>query len=385
MTWVRALITLSLAVTVAMPVAAADAGKAKKSTATDDGTFSEPRVLQFKIELPPAALDALRKDPKEYVKGTVREGERTFETVGVRFKGEGAETGGGERPGFTLKFNEFITDQAFHGQKKITLDPLGPDPTLMTELLANDLFRTAGVPAPRSAFARIDFNGKDCGVYLLTEGINRDFLARHFDKTKGNFYEGTRRDINGKLDKDSGDEGNTQADVARLVAAAQEADPAARWKQLEQVLDLDGFLSFAALEVMVGHTNGYCLATNKYRLYHDPAADQMVFIPHGIEVVFGNPTSPVLPEMRGMVARAVLGHPQGRQKYLERMSKLLATDFKAERLHARIDQVAAKLRPAIATMHSNAGPSFDKAVADLKARITQRVAFLDQQLKAGVK
>jgi spore coat protein CotH len=366
------------------PLLAAE-GKKGKPELTDDGTFSEPKVLQFKIEIPAAGLEALKKEPKEYVKGTIREGEKTYSAVGIRYKGGDAPIGANAKPSFTVKFNEFITDQVFHGQRKITLDACPADPTFLTEMLANDLFRAAGVPAPRCAFARIEFNGTDHGLYLLSEGINRDFLARHFDKTKGNFYEGTHRDIAAKLDKDSGDEGNTQAEVAALAQAAQELDPAKRWKQLQQVLDLDGFLSFLALEVITWHTNGYSMSTNKYRLYHDPAADQMVFMPHGIDVAFSKTDGALSPDFKGLVARAVMTTPEGKTRYRERMAKLLATSFKPDHLAVRINDLAGKIRPHVARGDSAAGPAFDQAAAQLKERLKQRAAFLDQQLKQGGK
>jgi len=357
----------------------AETKKPKKTELTDDGTFSDPKVLQIKVEIPPASLQALTANPKEYAKGTIREGDKPYASVGIRCKGGDAPAGA--KPGFTVKLNEFITDQAFHGQRKITLDACRADPTYLTELLANDLFRLSGVPAPRGAFARVEFNGKDLGLYLLNEGVNRDFLSRHFDKTKGNFYEGSRQDITTKLDKDSGDEGITQSEVAALVEAARELDAAKRWQKLEQLLDLDGFLTFMAYEVITWHTNGYCLATNKYRLYHDPAADQMVFIPHGIEATFSRTDGPLVPEMRGLVAKAVISTPQGKSKYLERMSKLLATSFKPDQLQARITDLAARIRPHVGQGDSAAGPAFDQAVAQLKDRIKQRAVFLDQQLK----
>ena len=378
-TWVVALPFL-----IPLLSSAAD-GKKSKPELTDDGTFSEPKVLQLKIEIPAAALEALKKLPKEYVKGTIHEGEKVYAMAGIRYKGGDAPTSTNPKPSFTVKFNEFITDQVCHGQRKITLDSCPADPTYLTELLANDLFRVAGVPAPRCAFARVEFNGKDQGLYLLSEGVNRDFLGRHFDKTKGNFYEGTHRDITAKLDKDSGDEGNTQAEVAALAEAARELDPAKRWKQLQTLLDLDGFFSFVAWEVIAWHTNGYSLNTNKYRLYHDPAANQMVFMPHGIEVAFPKPDAPLLPEFKGLVAKAVLNTPEGKTKYLERMTKLLMTSFKPDYLAVRIDDLAAKIRPHVAAGDAAAGSAFDQAVAQLKERLKQRAAFLEQQLKQGGK
>src|SRR5262249_4879898 len=230
--------------------------------------------------------------------------------------------------GFTIKFNEFVNGQRFHGQTKIMLENPTRDPSYLSELVANDLFRAAGVPAPRIAFALVQLNGKDLGLYVLSEGVNKDFLGRHFERTKGNLYEGDHNDVTDKLDKDSGDDHRDQPDLQALASAAREPDLAQRWARLQKVLDLDRFTAFLAAEVLTWHTAGYALKTNKYRIYHDPGSDKMVFIPHGLELAFGKVDGPLFPDMAGLLARAVLQTPEGKRQYRERMARLLSGQVK---------------------------------------------------------
>src|SRR6185503_4477267 len=116
------------------------------------------------------------------------------------------------------------------------------------------------------------------------------------------YDEGDTHDVTGKLDKDHGPGGNDQSDVDALVAAARVVDPGERWQQLQQRLDMDRFLAFTALEVLLWNEESYALGACKFRLYHDAATDRLVFIPKGIERVLAKTDGPVLPKCDGLVA-----------------------------------------------------------------------------------
>ena len=353
----------------------------KQATAGTDDLFDNPKVLVLKIEMPAAKLALLKADPKTYVKATLREESRAYENAGIRYKGSLSLPTSARKPSFTLKFNEFTSDQRFHGQRKLTLDSSVSDPTYFGEVLANELFRGVQVPAARCTFARVEMNGTDFGLYVVTEGVNRDFLGRYFEKTKGNLYEGDSNDVTDKLDKDSGEEAKDQPDLAALVAAAQVANPDERWQRLQKVLDLPRFLSFAAVEIFSWNTDGYCLSAKKYRVYHDPASDKLVFLPHKQGPLFTKPEGDVLPEMGGVVAKAILETPEGRRQYKEAMGKLLASVGTIETLNQRITELTRRIRPALAPSDPVSLKGFDEAVAQLRARLAQRVRFVGQKLK----
>lgn len=380
--------SLALALSLAAPIRATAAeGKQEKNKktegASDDGLFTKAAVFDLRIEVPSGSLESLRASPKDYVRGTVREGDKSYADAGIRYKGNSTAPSNGSKPAFTIKFNEFISGQQFRGQRKIVLESCAHDPSFLHEVLACELYRAAGVPAPRCTFARVQLNGRDLGLYVLAEGINRDFLGRFFDKSKGNLYEGDGRDVTDKLDKDSGDERKDQPDVDALAEAALGPDPAQRWQRFAKLLDMDRFLSFAAVEVFTWHTEGYCLGTNKYRIYHDPTSDRMVFLPHGLENGFSKADGPLQPEWRGRVARAVLDSTEGKRLYREKMSKLLAGAFQTDSLQSKIDELATRLRPILTAQDAKLAKATDTAIAQLRERVAQRAQSLRDQLKAA--
>src|SRR5437660_3176044 len=306
----------SVAVLVAFLCSLLYAGAAaKKSKTESEDLFAQPKIFEIKIEIPSGSLDSLKNDPHTYVRGVLREGSRVFSDAGIRLKGSGSFQPIEKKPSLAIKFNEFISGSKFYGHSKLFLDNSRQDPTFLCEAIGGDIFRAAGVPAPRHTFAHVELNGRDLGLYVVAEAVNKEFLSKYFSRTKGNLYEGSNVDITEKLEKDSGDESQDQKDVKALAAAAKEADPATRLKKLNGLLDVDRFISFTAAEIFTWHRDGYALDRNNYRIYNDPGTNQIVFIPHGFDQLFGKPKGPLFPEWKGLVAKAIISTPEGKAKY----------------------------------------------------------------------
>jgi spore coat protein H len=355
-------------------------GASKKPNPEVDDLFGQPKIFQIKIEIPSASLAALQKDPRKYIRGVIRDSSRTYSDVGIRLKGNGSFQPGDKRPALALKFNEFVSGVRFHGHSKVFLNNSHQDPTYICEALGGELFRSAGVPAPRTTYAHLELNGRDLGLYVLAEAVNKEFLSKHFVRTKGNLYEGSKADVTEKLEKDSGDESKDQKDVKALAAAAKEPDLAARLKKLNATLDVQRFISFAATEVFAWHHSGYTMSQDNYRLYNDPGTNQLIFIPHSYEELFGKPKGPLFPEWKGVVAKALLETPEGKSSYRDRMTKLLGTSFKADAINNKISEYARVVKQELGRDPTQA-QAFEAAVAQLRERVTKRVAFIEEELK----
>ena len=74
---------------------------------------------------------------------------------------------------------------------------------------------------------------------------------------------------NQRLDQDNGDQ-TDQADVKALFAATQIEDPTERFHRLSLVLEVDRFVSFVAMEMLVSHWDDYGNHTNNFRIYLKP-------------------------------------------------------------------------------------------------------------------
>jgi hypothetical protein len=330
--------------------------------------FNETNVRTFHFEIPETALTQLRRSPRSYIAGAMREGDRVLTNVAIRTKGMGSFRSVDEKPSLVVKFDEFATNQQYRGLNKLMFNNSVQDSTYLAEMLATQLFRDAGVPAARSTHARVHLNGRDLGLYVVFEAMNKQFLKQHFADASGNLYEAYLGDVDGRMEQDGGDD-TSMADVRALYAACRVADDAQRWRELNKVLDLDRFVSFVAMEMLTSHWDGYAIHTNNFRIYHDPATDKFTFITHGIDWAFRRPNISIQPPMKSIVGRAVLSTPEGKKLYGERIGSLFTNVFRVPLITNRMEQALAKIRRA-------------GLEANQMAKIEQRAGWLRQQIEA---
>ncbi len=368
-------------------------GAATKARTAGDDLFGGGVVPKLEIQIPAEGMKVLReyhqvwrqpRPERVAVQVTIREGARTYTNVSVHLKGSYTYQDIDQKPSLTLNFDTFAPGQRFHGLQKIHLNNTVQDPSHLSEALARELFKDVGVPAPRAGHAFVRVNDRDAGLYVLIEGWNKQFLKRHFKSVHGNLYDGgAGGDVTKALEVDCGDTPDDRSDLTNLVAAAREVFPSNRLEKLRRVLDVERFRNFAAMEILVAHWDGYCAgAPNNYRVFHDASRDKMVFMPHGMDQLFGVSSSTdfsITPNFNGVVAKGLFSVPGERRRYLERLQQLLTNEFRVGSLHARVDRLAGLLRPALedASMRRE----FDAGVEDLKSRISARVASVGRQLQ----
>jgi len=123
---------------------------------------------------------------------------------------------------------------------------------------------------------------------------------------------------------------------------------------------------------------------NNFRVFHDLSSNRLIFLPHGLDQMFGvfrsTPETTITPHMKGLVARSLVEIPEGRRRYLDRMGQLLTNVFKAELLTAQVHQLAAQLRPALAD-NPDELRSLTAAAEALASRMSRRAASVAQQLR----
>jgi hypothetical protein len=316
-------------------------------SATVAALFTGTNVPAFALELEPASMQSLRVRPRQWARGSLRVDDALERDVLVHIKGsQGSLQSIDARPALTVSFTKVPGGRKFQGLRKIHFNNCAEDPSCMTQILCGELCRQAGLPAARSAHATLTLNGRALGLYVITEGLTKEFLGQFFAQTDGNLYDGGfRKDIDQRLERIGGVGPDDQADRRALLAATRERDPARRWERLQKVLDIDRFISLLAMTTLTWNWDGYPMARNNYRIYHDPTTDRMVFIPHGLDQMFWEAEGPIYPQFRGLVAVAVMGVPQGRALYRERLAQLHTNIFQVPVLQRRTEELVALIRP----------------------------------------
>ncbi len=368
---------------VTFGAAANSASKPQPKPDASDALFASEMIARLKIEVAPEELQKLRDDNRNYVRcDIVENGESTYKSVAIKLKGAaGSFREWDDRPALTLNMGKFARKQSFHDLDKFHLNNSVQDESYLHELLCSDLFRQAGLPAPRVTHARVWLNGRDVGLYVLKEGFDKAFLRRHFTDPTGNLYDGGfLQDIDVDLEKDSGDGPDDRSDLQALRDACAEPDPATRSKRLAVLLDVDEFIDFMALELMTGHWDGYSLTKNNYRLYFDPRAKKAHFLAHGMDQMFGDPGASILDHPGAIVSSAVMRNREWRARYRDRLQQLLKLFDPPTSLIQRVEAQQKRLLPVIRAMSDDQARAFQDRVGELKQRLVERAANLRAQV-----
>jgi spore coat protein H len=364
-----------------------------------DELFTRLAIPRIEVEIPDDALAILRKynwrasreeSPREDVRATVREGSVVYTNVAVHLKGSAGSFRpiDSEKPALTLNFDKFAKGQRFHGLQKLHLNNSVQDPSFVSEIVCRELFAKAGIPVPRASHIVVDLNGRGPLLYVLVEGWNKQFLKRHFKNTKGNLYDGgAAKDISSPIEVQSGENPEDRTRLKDLLAASRETNATRRVERLGQVLDIDQFLSFTAMEVLTVHWDGYARNRNNYRIFHDLESDRMVFLPHGLDQMFGmwraTPQDELTPMAKGLVARAVLGDRTLRRRYLERAAVLFTNVFDFAAITSRVHHLSRRVQPHLLP-NLMALANQDRASAWFLERIEQRMESVREQLREAL-
>jgi spore coat protein H len=299
------------------------------------------------ITLAPTAINSLREHPRRDVSAVVRVGDVSYPGARIHLKGSGSFQPIDRKPSFTIKFPQ---NSPFAGSK-IYLNNSVEDGTFVQEKLGTELFASIGITTPRVSHARVQVNGRSKGLYVLKEG----FGGVVYDKSSF-----------------------ANPELAPLLEAAQEPNLDVRWQKLNTLLDMDEFASFAAMEVLICHWDGYALAQNNFRVVRDSATQRFVFLPSGMDQIFGNPKFPIYPDMTGTLARLLMEIPEGRARFASRLSEL-ANKLDAQKTTERAREIVASLRSSVPAAEFT---EMQENLDELCSRILAREKYVRSQFRA---
>jgi CotH kinase protein len=249
--------------------------EAPRASADEIEWMFEPNaVVEMNIgDISEAELDELEATPDEYVKGTfelkvdgVTKGVPLTD-VGVRLKGgfgsaRPIKTG---KSGLKIRFDEFVDDQLFFGIKRLTLNNMVQDESMVHETLTYELFHAMDLPASRTGYAFINLNGQKYGTFLNIETLDEVSLPRWFPNTQ-HLYEADVSEVDltpGSAPLFEVDEGDDEdlTDLEALIETIHDED--GDWSDnVEAVADLGQMTENWAVERYVGHWDGYAGAAD---------------------------------------------------------------------------------------------------------------------------
>jgi hypothetical protein len=345
--------------------------------------FQRPELHQIQIQIPREGVTALRKDARSYVSATVIEAGQRLGSVGIRVKGRtGSFRTIDDKPSFTLAFDHSDAQQRFHGFRKLHLNNSVEDPSYLHEKLGTEMFATAGIQGPWTTHALVTLNGRRLGLYVVKEGFTPEFLERSFGNGGGDLYEpepGPGCDVDGPMKRDAGIRGNPPDPLTTLAGILKEPDANRRWERLDEILDRDTFITFLAMETLLGHRDGYGQARNNYRLYHQPTSGRFCFLPSGMDHLLGRSDATLHPRFSGLVAKAAQASRAGLAAYQAKLGVLFTNVMCAASWTNQVMGWGTALA-AHSELTRRESTAIRNEAADLCRRFRERCTFVAQVL-----
>jgi spore coat protein CotH len=386
-----------IALLAAGPVAQSAAADGKKADAADKEVFGLTKVYQFDLTFTAKEWEGLQPagggfrgfpggpgfpgapnpekpaeksdEPKRethrsvfgvefpYAHGEFSCDGKTYKDVAFRYKGNASymASARGLKRNFKVELDRYAADQRFQGLKTINLNAGAMDPTKCREALSFAVFRAAGVPAPRTAWAEATltvpgkYDKEYLGLYTFIEQVDRTFLKEHFKNAKGMLLKPERlrgleylgEDWAPYKDRYQPKHEPTKEEANRLIAFTKlvnRVDDEQFRKEIGSYLDIDEFLRFVAVNALLVNFDSFLSIGHNYYLYLNPDNNKFVFIPWDLDLSCGG-----FPMMGGSPDQQLdlsLTHPyMGENKLIDR---LLAIKEVSEKYQAILKELSEK-------------------------------------------
>ncbi|MFC1716254.1 ankyrin repeat domain-containing protein [Candidatus Poribacteria bacterium] len=358
---------------------------------TLDDIFPTDRVLDVQITVDEKDWDTIRHQsrdfvsvlhesrkvkpidsPYTYVDASVTIDGVEFPQVGLRKKGFLGSLST-SRPALKIKLNHIDKKGGIDGLTNLTLNNNQQDVSLVSQFMGYAMFNAAGSPAPRCAYARVTVNGVNLGIYSHVQRVRKPFLKRAFGNGNGTLYEGPYVDFyegwEGSFERKTGKNKPGREKIKQLIkvlevehaAGLLESDDENIEEAIGELVDLDSFYTFWAVEGLLGSWDGYSGNTNNFLIYLNPETDKFHFLPWGADSVFTkysklehlyDPRAPISVKTQGLIAHRLYQQKSGRERYASTIMDIIEKHWNEEELLAETDRIEVMVKPHLVPSQS---------------------------------
>ncbi len=252
-----------------------------------------------------------------------------------------------------FSFNPFPT-RDYTEYKSLLLRAANSDysATRLRDIVASSLAEGQDILYQDYEVIQVYINGRYWGHYNLREKINKHFVAAYEGVTDPDEID--RIDILARTGRDEFLQNGDNTDWLELCDFCKKnklTDPE-NLRYVEERLDIDNMFTHAAFEIILGNID----FTN-VRIYRVPGG-KWKFLLFDVEACWRNldktpieyyikPVSAKIQGFRHEPLNALLQVPEYRDRFLRRVSELLATVFRWDNVEAKFDGVIAQLEPIL--------------------------------------
>ncbi|MEA1885545.1 MAG: CotH kinase family protein [Thermotogota bacterium] len=287
-------------------------------------------------------------------------------------------------PRFKLQLDRYIPGQNFFGIKDITVSNSAGDVIRFRTHLIYDLYEAAGYPAPRSTVAYVSLNGQFLGVSVNVEPIKKPFLMRCFGNDEGSLYEGEKYadfllDRLNRFESKTSHTDRTKDPIKQLARVLEMPDDQLV-DELSQVLDIERYLTFLAVNYIGNNSDSYNDAQNNFYLYFDPDdGNKATLIPWGADKGFGDYNSPFSNHLQAEIPRRISRIPQLNKKMEQELLRVVNEVWNEEEIIKKIDRYSELVQTSGVSIDH-----FNQQVEALKAWVIQRNDQVREVVSLGV-
>ena len=351
-----------------------------------DNIFAENQIITIELNFSQTNFwDSLENNynTASYMKAdlilTDSTGVYSFTEIGVRLKGNSSYGHPGNKKSFKIDFNEYVTGQNYDGLKKLNFSNGFKDPSFMREKLFFDLCQEVGVPAPRSNFANVYFNGTLWGFYSVIEQIDDQFLDWRILDDNGNLFKagdnfgggpggggneadlkhyGTNQvDYEDRYELKTNETANDWSDLIALTDFIDNSSAAVFESDLENYIEINEYISSAALDNLFSNLDSYTESARNYYIYHNLTSNKWEWIKWDGNETFGTYGGQGVSDMTTMPINFVgnnrpllenlFNSQQLYELYKSELCYLLENYFNASYMDSKIDAIKNLIQTAV--------------------------------------
>ncbi len=198
----------------------------------------------------------------EYILVSLTIDGQVLDSVGIRKKG-GISSTDLTKPPIKVDINKFVSGQKIDGLKKFNLQNNFSDDIIQRDKIAYDLYRRAGVLAPRATYAEVFFKNEPLGIYTMIDQIDLTFLKENFASDQGSLIKGTFSSVELKY----GD----MIDYTNYIDNANALN-------FGDYVNLETYLKLLAIDVLIEDWDSYGYERHNYYVYYEPKSERINFI-----------------------------------------------------------------------------------------------------------
>ncbi|MBX3745509.1 MAG: CotH kinase family protein [Verrucomicrobiae bacterium] len=335
--------------------------------------------------------------------------------VGVRYKGNTSYFLSGAKKSLNIEIDYSDPDRALEGYRTLNLNNAFSDSTLMREPLYFNALRQYAV-GPRAGFAQLYINDEYWGVYVLAQQTDGELIREYFASNRGDRWKAPSGGGGGgggggpgggggggfasgqralmylgddparyqalyELKKDG--TSNAWANLIHAADVLNNAPAEAFRDRVEEVLAVDRWLWFLAVENVYTDDDSYWNKGADYGIYFEPESGRLHPLQHDGNEAFGtaraqlNPLQGVGNANRPVISR-LLAIPELRQRYLAHLRTVLDESFRVETVVPLMDRQRALIEDALEgdTRRGFTMAAFRTALTALTNHVRLRHAYL---------